>query len=934
MFEYIFTIGCFDKLHKGHIKLLEGMQKQTEKIIVGLHDNNSIEKLKNISDIDSYDNRKKNLEKYAYDVFKIDDIDPTQAIRDYILKNLTEIDYDEIKNTNISENTDLGNFNYNNFEIFSTDFNYLIPHCDKNRDNSFWLYDEKNKCINIWDTLDVNICKNHELIDNSNIKIQKYRCLCESKCNKLPIGIRSKHVYKDDNYIIYNERDNGGQLFKSNGNGRMISKTNKTDYESTIFDIHNNSTKNGGSEDYRYIIFNEDLYVIMNGLPKNSKQRQMYLYNIKKNEICQLYIKNYDVMNIYQKNWTPYVYKNELYFIYSFCELCVIKLKNGTTGECELVYGNPSLFTNKTIFGGTNLCYWKNDLFIGFAHIRNPWYGVPIIFDAKNYKYITTTTPIKIKTPFEINLNKHRLVQYPYYFKKCQDKYELSVCHQDFYSIKYEISINKIDSLFTNLLSENLLEPITIGPSQTNSKVIKSDYTGNLFFIHKYKDTFKYHCKNNNITVSRTDVNSGWGQNLIGYKKNWCFMRGVDNIYNKNFLGIDYIKSIIPIRDNNVVLMNYLLHKVVDIIDENNIPYYLDCGTLLGCIRENGLMEKDTDVDITIHLSYWDKLKSIDFNKYGLERTRTRSCKKKGYIISVKTEYSDLYCDIYANPAFPQLDVKEMNNKNYCIPINSDLYLTQLYGNWKIPSKKHAAWPKLFYSDKLIKSEYSKYWDLDFEIKLDPIPSIKKKNLNKTFWETYYKLNNHDINKSSSFAEFVYLHHSKHCKHILDLGCGNCRDSIFFSQKGIEVEAVDYNGHIEKKYDNLTFIKEEVKTFLSNNNKIYSLIYMRWFLHAMPYENAEKIFELATNNLSNDGKICIEVRSLNDDNLKTKSVYDKDDLSYKTTHKRWLYTIDKLDKLFIKYNMKSIYMEEGYFSPNKNTETDNPLLIRCVIIKK
>tara|TARA_Y100000992_G_scaffold247959_1_gene179524 strand:- start:14320 stop:14550 length:231 start_codon:yes stop_codon:yes gene_type:complete len=73
MFEYIFTIGCFDKLHKGHIKLLEGMQKHTEKIIVGLHDNNSIEKLKNISDIDSYDNRKKNLEKifliYKYNVF-------------------------------------------------------------------------------------------------------------------------------------------------------------------------------------------------------------------------------------------------------------------------------------------------------------------------------------------------------------------------------------------------------------------------------------------------------------------------------------------------------------------------------------------------------------------------------------------------------------------------------------------------------------------------------------------------------------------------------------------------------------------------------------------------------------------------------------------------------------------------------------------------
>ena len=49
----IFTIGCFDKFHKGHIKLLENMQKQGEKIIIGLHDNNSIKKhgpgLRNVS---------------------------------------------------------------------------------------------------------------------------------------------------------------------------------------------------------------------------------------------------------------------------------------------------------------------------------------------------------------------------------------------------------------------------------------------------------------------------------------------------------------------------------------------------------------------------------------------------------------------------------------------------------------------------------------------------------------------------------------------------------------------------------------------------------------------------------------------------------------------------------------------------------------------
>lgn len=287
----------------------------------------------------------------------------------------------------------------------------------------------------------------------------------------------------------------------------------------------------------------------------------------------------------------------------------------------------------------------------------------------------------------------------------------------------------------------NEVQSITFGPSQTNSKVIKNDYTGELFFIHKYKDTFKYFCKDNKITVTRTDNTlgniarmslGGWGQNLIGYKKNWCFVRGDDN---KKFPGINYIKSIMPItylpysseisatklrdfKNNKVGIMNYLLHKVVDIMDENNIPYYLDCGTLLGCIRENGLMENDTDVDITIHLSNWDKLKSIDFNKYGLLRTRTYNGfpeKADGNMISVKTKYHNIYCDIYTNPAFPKLDYKILNGKRYNIPLNSELYLTQLYGNWKVPSEKHAS-TVYHRGNGLVNSEYFKFWDKELEI--------------------------------------------------------------------------------------------------------------------------------------------------------------------------------------------------------------------------
>jgi phosphorylcholine metabolism protein LicD len=169
-------------------------------------------------------------------------------------------------------------------------------------------------------------------------------------------------------------------------------------------------------------------------------------------------------------------------------------------------------------------------------------------------------------------------------------------------------------------------------------------------------------------------------------------------------------------KNNKVHLMNYLLQKVVKILNDNKIPYYLDCGTLLGCIREKKLMEKDTDIDVTIHISSWKKLNAIDFNKYDLVRTRTITVyKNMGNMISVRPTFSNFYCDIYTNPAFPQLDKIVLNGNNYSIPINSDLYLTQLYGNWRVPSGKHAS--LIFHRGQgLVKSEYSKYWDKNYKI--------------------------------------------------------------------------------------------------------------------------------------------------------------------------------------------------------------------------
>jgi len=214
-------------------------------------------------------------------------------------------------------------------------------------------------------------------------------------------------------------------------------------------------------------------------------------------------------------------------------------------------------------------------------------------------------------------------------------------------------------------------------------------------------------------------------------------------------------------------------------------------------------------------------------------------------------------------------------------------------------------------------------------------------NINQTFWDNYYK-NNKGIIKSSSFANFVYDNYIKQYNNnkiylkIADLGCGNCRDSIFFSEKGNLCYSIDINGVIDKKYPNCNLIKTDVEEMLkcSKLQTLVDLIYMRWFLHALPYNKSENIFKYAINNVKPNGLICIEVRSLNDLELIKNSKYDDNDKSYETTHKRWLYTTEMCKKLAMENNCEILYCEEGYFSPNINTETDNPLLIRIICKKK
>jgi len=209
------------------------------------------------------------------------------------------------------------------------------------------------------------------------------------------------------------------------------------------------------------------------------------------------------------------------------------------------------------------------------------------------------------------------------------------------------------------------------------------------------------------------------------------------------------------------------------------------------------------------------------------------------------------------------------------------------------------------------------------------------------FWSEFYA-ENKGIDIPTSFSKHVYdtclkkYNEDGFLLKIGDFGSGNCADSRYLCERGNMVYAVDKYGVNNTGMANCMLIKEDAEDFLKLNplRTLLDVVYMRWFLHAIPYDKAERVFSYCINTLKAGGLICIEVRSLDDTNLLDASTYDESDKSYSTTHKRWPYNKGMLERLVEGKDLEIIEYSEGYFSPISATETENPLLIRYILKKK
>lgn len=99
--------------------------------------------------------------------------------------------------------------------------------------------------------------------------------------------------------------------------------------------------------------------------------------------------------------------------------------------------------------------------------------------------------------------------------------------------------------------------------------------------------------------------------------------------------------------------MVLFLKLIVNFLDDNNIRYYLAGGTLLGAIRNNGIIPWDDDIDICILEEDENKLNKLIITaiNYGIEliyQPTGKTGKLNTFIMYpiYKTEYT-IFCDVF-----------------------------------------------------------------------------------------------------------------------------------------------------------------------------------------------------------------------------------------------------------------------------------------------
>ena len=189
------------------------------------------------------------------------------------------------------------------------------------------------------------------------------------------------------------------------------------------------------------------------------------------------------------------------------------------------------------------------------------------------------------------------------------------------------------------------------------------------------------------------------------------------------------------------------------------------------------------------------------------------------------------------------------------------------------------------------------------------------------YWNEVYSANKLD-NHPSSFAQHCEENHLHSGNSLLELGCGNGRDALFFVEKGMQVSALDASSKTIEKLSsmnvkNIEFLNQDFSDLTRFTG--FDCVYSRFTMHSVDEKTEQMVFSQLSQVLKADGLFLMEARSTNDEKL--EKTFGNDHFR---RYLNFQATVDKLQNLDFRILEKK---ESQGLSPYKQ---EDPFLIRIV----
>ncbi len=207
----------------------------------------------------------------------------------------------------------------------------------------------------------------------------------------------------------------------------------------------------------------------------------------------------------------------------------------------------------------------------------------------------------------------------------------------------------------------------------------------------------------------------------------------------------------------------------------------------------------------------------------------------------------------------------------------------------------------------------------------------------KRYWEKYYtRKEKIDIgyDNPSGFALFVLDQLTESNNRIVELGCGNGRDSIFFAENNKNVLAIDQckntTDELNNIYKNMEAMSYDFTRLPINLEFKPNVIYSRFTLHSIDESGEDRTIAWAGKALEKGGLFCLEARTVLDP-LCGKGD-NKGRNTWFTDHYRRFIVAEEVINKFEDNGFEVIYkIEQNNLAIYKD---DNPVVLRLICRKK